>query len=67
MLIDEVKLEVLDATSRKGRKEVGVYFTRYSNMKAGRWFQQYWMAARASTVLPTGNFVELTTKGTESR
>jgi RNA polymerase sigma-70 factor, ECF subfamily len=31
MLIDDVRLEVLDATSRRGRKEVDVYFGRYSN------------------------------------
>ena len=29
MLIDDVRLEVVDATSRRGRKEVGVYFGNY--------------------------------------
>jgi RNA polymerase sigma-70 factor (ECF subfamily) len=29
MLIDDVRLEVLEATSRRGRKEVGVYFHNY--------------------------------------
>jgi RNA polymerase sigma factor (sigma-70 family) len=29
MLIDDVRLEVVDATSRRGRKEVGVYFHNY--------------------------------------
>jgi len=31
MLIDDVRLEVVDATSRKGRKEVGVYFHNYDH------------------------------------
>jgi len=30
MLIDDVKLDVVDATKRHGRKDVGVYFTNYS-------------------------------------
>jgi RNA polymerase sigma-70 factor (ECF subfamily) len=29
MLIDDVRLEVVEATSRRGRKEVGVYFHNY--------------------------------------
>jgi RNA polymerase sigma-70 factor (ECF subfamily) len=31
MLIDDVRLEVLEATSRRGRKDVGVYFNNYAN------------------------------------
>jgi len=30
MLIDDVNLDVVDATKRRGRKDVGVYFTNYS-------------------------------------
>jgi hypothetical protein len=29
MLIDDVRLEVVAATSRRGRKEVGIYFHNY--------------------------------------
>jgi RNA polymerase sigma factor (sigma-70 family) len=31
MLIEDVRLDVVDATHRRGRKEVGVYFTNYSH------------------------------------
>jgi RNA polymerase sigma-70 factor (ECF subfamily) len=31
MLIDDVRLEVVDATSRRGRKDVGVYFHNYDH------------------------------------
>jgi RNA polymerase sigma-70 factor (ECF subfamily) len=31
MLIDDVRLEVLEAIRRRGRKEVGIYFSNYAN------------------------------------
>jgi RNA polymerase sigma factor (sigma-70 family) len=63
MLIDDVKLEVLDATSRKGRKEVGVYFTRYANMKGWQVIPAILDGREGLTVLPAGSFVELTIQG----
>lgn len=60
MLIDDVKLEVLDATSRKGRKEVGVYFTRYANMPGWQMVPAILDGREGLAVLPTGSFVELT-------
>jgi hypothetical protein len=63
MLIDDVKLEVLDATSRKGRKEVGVYFTRYANMKGWQVIPAILDGREGLAVLPTGSFVELTIQG----
>ena len=60
MLIDDVKLEVLDATSRKGRKEVGVYFTRYANMPGWQMVPAILDGREGLSVLPTGSFVELT-------
>jgi RNA polymerase sigma factor (sigma-70 family) len=66
MLIDDVRLEVVDATSRKGRKEVGVYFHNYDVRTS--W---YVVPARLDgregvAVLPSAqsvqaiNFIELT-------
>jgi len=63
MLIDDVKLEVLDATSRKGRKEVGVYFTRYANMQGWQVIPAILDGREGLAVLPTGSFVELITQG----
>jgi len=66
MLIDDVRLEVVDATSRRGRKEVGVYFHNYGT-------RTDWYVVPASldgregiAVLPSAqsvhatNFIELT-------
>ena len=66
MLIDDVRLEVVDATSRRGRKEVGVYFHNY-----GIRTNWYVVPARLDgregiAVLPSAqsvhatNFIELT-------
>jgi RNA polymerase sigma factor (sigma-70 family) len=63
MLIEDVKLEVLDATSRKGRKEVGVYFTRYSNMDGWQVVPAVLDGREGVTILPRGHFVELTVEG----
>jgi RNA polymerase sigma-70 factor (ECF subfamily) len=63
MLIDDVKLEVLDATSRKGRKEVGVYFTRYANMAGWQMVPAILDGREGLAVLPIGSFVELTIQG----
>jgi RNA polymerase sigma factor (sigma-70 family) len=68
MLIDDVRLEVLDATSRRGRKQVGTYFHNYE-------VRTHWymvpaklegreglavLAAAGST--RAANFIELTVK-----
>jgi RNA polymerase sigma factor (sigma-70 family) len=60
MLIDDVRLEVLDATSRRGRKEVEVYFGRYANRTDWRMVPATFEGREGLTVLPSGNFVELT-------
>lgn len=36
MLIDDINLEVVDASKRRGRKDVGVYFTNYG--KRDNWY-----------------------------
>jgi RNA polymerase sigma-70 factor (ECF subfamily) len=63
MLIDDVKLEVMDATSRRGRKEVGVYFGNYSNRTDWRMVPATLGGREGLLVLPSGNFVELTVAG----
>jgi len=63
MLIDDVKLEVMDATSRRGRKEVEVYFGRYSNRTDWRVVPATLDGREGLLVLPSGNFVELTVAG----
>jgi RNA polymerase sigma-70 factor (ECF subfamily) len=63
MLIDDVRLEVLDATSRRGRKDVGVYFTHYANRSDWRMVPARLDGREGLVVLPSGNFVELTTRG----
>jgi RNA polymerase sigma-70 factor (ECF subfamily) len=66
MLIDDVRLEVVEAVSRRGRKEVGVYFHNYDGRT--NW---YMVPARLDgreglAVLPSEhgaravNFIELT-------
>jgi len=60
MLIDDVRLEVTDATSRKGRKEVGIYFTRYANMQGWRVVPATLEGREGIVVLPSGHFVALT-------
>jgi RNA polymerase sigma factor (sigma-70 family) len=66
MLIDDVRLEVLDATSRRGRKEVGVYFHNYENrtnwhMVPARLDGREGLAVLASAgSVRAINFVELT-------
>ena len=66
MLIDDVRLEVVDATSRKGRKEVGVYFHNYDGRT--HWYmvparldgrEGLAVLASAHSVRAT-NFIELT-------
>jgi RNA polymerase sigma-70 factor (ECF subfamily) len=69
MLIDEVSLDVVDATQRRGRKDVGVYYTNYSR-------RENWYVAPATlegrqglAVFASGsdrhirNFIELTVSG----
>ena len=63
MLIDDVKLEVMDATSRRGRKEVEVYFGNYSNRTDWRMVPATLDGREGLLVLPSGNFVELTVAG----
>jgi len=45
MLIDDVRLEALEATSRRGRKEVGIYFSNYSN-RADWYMVPAWLEGR---------------------
>ena len=35
MLLEDVKLHVVDTTQRRGRDKVGLYFTNYSRLRAG--------------------------------
>ena len=63
MLIDDVRLEVIDATSRRGRKEVGVYFTNYAGRSGWRVVPARLDGREGLIVLPSGNFVELTIQG----
>ncbi len=69
MLIDEVRLEVLEATSRTGRKEVGVYFNNYANrpdwyMVPARLEGREGLAVyRSPDSVQIVNFIELTTDG----
>jgi len=63
MLIDDVRLEVIDATSRRGRKEVGVYFTNYAGRSDWRMVPARLDGREGLAVLPSGNFVELTLQG----
>jgi RNA polymerase sigma-70 factor (ECF subfamily) len=66
MLIDDVRLEVVEATSRRGRKEVGVYFHNYDNRT--NWYMvpatldgREGLAVLASAQsVRTINFIELT-------
>jgi len=63
MLIDDVRLEVIDATSRRGRKEVGVYFTNYAGRSDWRVVPARLEGREGLAVFPSGNFVELTVQG----
>ncbi|MBS0417206.1 MAG: sigma-70 family RNA polymerase sigma factor [Proteobacteria bacterium] len=63
LLIDDVRLEVVDATSRRGRKEVGVYFTNYAGRTGWRVIPARLDGREGLLVLPSGNFVELTVQG----
>ena len=63
MLIDDVRLEVVDATSRRGRKEVGAYFTNYAGRSGWRVLAARLEGREGLVVLPSGNFVELTIQG----
>lgn len=63
MLIDDVRLEVIDATIRRGRKEVGVYFTNYAGRSGWRVVPARLDGREGLAVLPSDNFVELTIQG----
>jgi RNA polymerase sigma factor (sigma-70 family) len=63
MLIDDVRLEVMDVVSRRGRKEVGLYFSNYAGMSGWRVIPARFEGREGLLVLPTGNFVELTIQG----
>jgi RNA polymerase sigma-70 factor (ECF subfamily) len=69
MLIDDVRLEVLEATSRRGRKDVGVYFNNYANrsnwyMVAARLEGREGLAVLCSPEsIQVVNFIELTADG----
>ena len=69
MLIDDVKLDVVDATKRRGRKDVGVYFTNYS--KRDNWYvvpailegRQGLAVLESPGDREAHNFIELTVSG----
>jgi RNA polymerase sigma-70 factor (ECF subfamily) len=69
MLIDDVRLEVLGATSRRGRKDVGVYFTNYASqtnwhmVPAGLEGREGLAVLRSPDSTQAVNFIELTTDG----
>jgi hypothetical protein len=66
MLIDDVRLEVVQMTSRRGRKEVGVYFHNYDGrtnwymvpaILDGREGLAVWSSAQSARAI---NFIEIT-------
>jgi len=69
MLIDDVRLEVLEATSRRGRKDVGVYFNNYANRS--NWYmvaaslegREGLAVLRSPESSQVVNFIELTADG----
>jgi RNA polymerase sigma-70 factor (ECF subfamily) len=69
MLLDDVNLEVVDATKRRGRKDVGVYYTNYS--KSNNWYMvPAILEGRQGLAVLTSphdrhvtNFIELTVTG----
>jgi RNA polymerase sigma factor (sigma-70 family) len=69
MLIDDVRLEVVEATSRRGRKDVGVYFNNYAGQT--NWYMvPAWLEEREGLAVLRSrdstqaiNFIELTTDG----
>jgi RNA polymerase sigma factor (sigma-70 family) len=69
MLIDDVRLEVVEATSRRGRKEVGIYFHNYEGrtnwyMVPARLEGREGLAVLASAeAARPNNFIELTLHG----
>ncbi|MFL6606240.1 MAG: sigma factor-like helix-turn-helix DNA-binding protein [Steroidobacteraceae bacterium] len=66
MLIDDVRLEVVDATIRRGRKEVGVYFHNYDGRSSWYMVPARLEGREGVAVLPSAqstqatNFIELT-------
>jgi RNA polymerase sigma factor (sigma-70 family) len=66
MLLDDVRLDVVEATTRKGRKEVGVYFTNYANRSGWYLVPARFDGREGVAVMHSSNivnFVELTTEG----
>jgi RNA polymerase sigma factor (sigma-70 family) len=69
MLIDDVRLELVDAARRRGRKEVGIYFHNYNGRT--NWFMvPAWLEGReglAVLATPEGvqpsNFIQLIVQG----
>ena len=69
MLIDDIRLEVLEATSRRGRKDVGVYFNNYANRS--NWYmvaaslegREGLAVLRSPESSQVVNFIELTADG----
>jgi hypothetical protein len=69
MLIDDVNLDVVDATKRHGRKDVGVYYTNYS--RRDNWYvAPATLEGRQGLAVFTSradrhirNFIELTVSG----
>ena len=71
LLIDDVRLDVVDASQRRGRKDVGVYYTNYSKREG--WYMvpamlegRQGLAVFASRDDPRiRNFIELTVSGSQ--
>jgi RNA polymerase sigma-70 factor (ECF subfamily) len=66
MLIDDVRLDVVQATTRRGRKDVGVYFTNYASRTDWLMVPARLDGRQGLAVLHLSrivNFVELTTEG----
>jgi RNA polymerase sigma factor (sigma-70 family) len=69
MLIDDVRLEVLEATRRRGRKDVGVYFNNYASRT--NWYmvparlegREGLAVLRSRDSTQAINFIELTIDG----
>jgi RNA polymerase sigma factor (sigma-70 family) len=69
MLIDDVRLDVVDAARRRGRKEVGIYFHNYEGRSNWYMVPAILEGRQGLAVLPharsehAGNFIELTPAG----
>jgi RNA polymerase sigma-70 factor (ECF subfamily) len=66
MLVDDVRLDVVEATTRRGRKDVGVYFTNYAGRTGWLMVPSRLDGREGVAVVHSSrivNFVELVTEG----